>query len=105
MNILDWRKFSCSVTQEPPEQPPAQDGFFSRDVENPPFVDQFPNEKSMGFPKKPSGKYKWLIYGKYMDNLWLMVNSYPLVMTNITMILWNITIEIVNFPMKNGNFQ
>ena len=30
-----------------------------------------------------------------------MVNSYPLVMTNITMILWNITIEIVNFPMKN----
>ena len=25
----------------------------------------------------------WLIYGKYMDNLWLMVNGYPLVICYI----------------------
>ena len=36
-----------------------------------------------------------------MDNLWLMVNSYPLVIADS--LLLKMTIEIGNFP-KNGDF-
>jgi hypothetical protein len=37
-----------------------------------------------------------------MDNLWLMVNSYPLAIADS--LLLKKAIEIGSFPMKNGDF-
>ena len=49
-----------------------------------------------------NGKLLWLIYCLYMDNLWLMVNSYPLVICYSSLL--KMAIETVDLPIKNCDF-
>ena len=44
-----------------------------------------------------NGKLLWLIYGQSMDNLWLMVNSYPLVNFQ--------SLQTGTWPSRNSGFS
>ena len=53
--------------------------------------------------------YKWLIHGWYMDNLWLMVNSYSLVNIQKTIENTPFIVDLPSYkmaivlPIQNGN--